>query len=175
MKNTKLNMSNDEKKALRCKIDNEIMAALIEREFHESNIEIKQYKYEKIDMCLTGSSKSKTMTYDIEIKSRNNTIKEYKDCTIECLKYDAIMDEKYTNERKIYAVIYYLDNQICVWNLNELSEKEMTKKDYNMNCKHYSGDKKKELKPNFNLQFNTCKKFDFDCSNFPYKETLITN
>lgn len=151
----------EEEKKKRCQLDNDVFSELIKREFLTSKITETPNKFDIIDMCLTGCTATKQMTYDIEIKSRDCEIGTYKDAVIEVTKYNALYCDGCTNERKIYAVIYYLDNLICVWNLDKLTSKKET--NYCMNKTTYSDNKEKVMKANYNLSFDDAKFFTFEC------------
>lgn len=100
--------------------DNKIIEKLFQTYFHEFKIELPEDEHSHIDMCATARTNSQIATYDIEIKSRKKDKSAYTDCVLEHIKYDALMSNEFTNERKIYAVIYPKNNIVLIWNVGKI-------------------------------------------------------
>lgn len=127
------------------------------------NYKATEDKYAHIDEQLTGITQNKVTTYDIELKSRDNS-RLYGDCVMEVEKYNKLMQFS-LNEEKIYFVIYPKLNKIYIWNMNDFTREELIKI-YNPKflCNKKTADDRtiKIEKEVFHLPFNKAKSFDFN-------------
>lgn len=127
------------------------------------NYKATTYKYAAIDEQLTGSTKNKTATYDIEIKSRDSD-RLYSDCILEVDKYNKLMQFS-LNEMKLYFVIYPKLNKLYIWNMNDFTHDELMDI-YNPKflCNEKTADNRtvKVEKEVFQLPFDKAKEFKFD-------------
>lgn len=119
-------------------------------------------QYCGIDLQLTAKTKSKQITYDVELKSVHlNKLLPY--CYFQWDKWYSLVE--WDNDIKLYAVIFPNHNKIAVWRINrELflkSEKDLVTMKTNT-CK---GDRTKE-KLVYKLKLSDARLFDVDLTNY---------
>lgn len=119
-------------------------------------------KYCGVDAQLTATTRTRKMTYDVEIKSVHlNTLLDY--CFFEPQKWLSLVE--WDNECKLYIAIYINLDKIAIWRVNKdlLNKSEKAIKTMNKNtCK---GQNKQE-KQVYKLKLSGAKVYDFNLNQY---------
>lgn len=125
-----------------------------------------------IDLQLTANTKSKSQTYDVEIKSRITQTKWFpdSDCYFEWEKWFKL--NQWDNDKKLYIVIYPNCNKIAIWHVcADLFKK--SKKEFVEMKKNTCNGSKTKTKLVYRFKFKDAKVFDFNLTEYKEKYNAI--
>lgn len=125
-----------------------------------------------IDVQLTAQTKTKEMTYDIELKSRVtlNNFQLAKDCFFEVDKWYQLLH--WDNDKKLYIAIYPNCDKIAIWNVTgdllRKSEKDFCTMNYSFCGQRYQVEKQV-----YRFKMTDAKVYDFNLTDFRDKYNAL--